>query len=208
VAGGARRDPRKLCSNSEVLNHAEVASKQLDIGGPPDKRQLSVSIFEAGDDTNEPLIRVAVAVGPSCRRTVSWKCDLGIPQLARGPRENFGELHCKLGHAVQIEPGLRPQSPKNGNFPSVRRRLSAILLWECPKSESGDWPQICKSPPLAGLSASIRGSFSDRRTGWLTWEDSNFHITVSKNAFEMSTEFPLFWPKIRLGDFCSCELWR
>jgi hypothetical protein len=28
----------------------------------------------------------------------------------------FGELHCKLGHAVQIEPGLRPQSPKTGIF--------------------------------------------------------------------------------------------
>jgi hypothetical protein len=39
-------------------------------------------------------------------------------------------------------------------------------------------------------------------TAWLTWEDSNFHIPVSKNAFEMSTEFPLFWPKTRLGDFC------
>jgi hypothetical protein len=34
-------------------------------------------------------------------------------------------------------------------------------------------------------------------TGWLTWEDSNFHIPVSKNAFEMSAEFPLFWLKSR-----------
>jgi len=40
-------------------------------------------------------------------------------------------------------------------------------------------------------------------TAWLTLEDSNFHITSSKSAFEMSAEFPLFWPKIRLGDFCS-----
>jgi len=23
----------------------------------------------------------------------------------------------------------------------------------------------------------------------------------------MSTEFPLIWPEIRLGDFCSCELY-
>jgi hypothetical protein len=37
-------------------------------------------------------------------------------------------------------------------------------------------------------------------------EDSNFHITIPKNAFEMSTEFLLIWPKIRLGDFCSFEL--
>ena len=50
--------------------------------------------------------------------------------------------------------------------------------------------------------------FSKRRTGWLTWEDSNFHITFSRNAFEMSTEFPLFWPRIRLGDFCNSKLKR
>jgi len=29
-------------------------------------------------------------------------------------------------------------------------------------------------------------------TGWLTWEDSNFDIPISKKAFEMSAEFPLF----------------
>ena len=33
--GGARRDPRKLRSNFEVLNHAKIASKKLGIGGPP-----------------------------------------------------------------------------------------------------------------------------------------------------------------------------
>jgi hypothetical protein len=38
---------------------------------------------------------------------------------------------------------------------------------QCRKSESGDWPLICKSQQLAGLSASIRGSFSDCRTAWL-----------------------------------------
>jgi hypothetical protein len=39
--------------------------------------------------------------------------------------EEFGELHCKLGHAVRIEPGLRRRSPKNGNISSIRRRLAA-----------------------------------------------------------------------------------
>src|SRR5258708_38727683 len=43
-------------------------------------------------------------------------------------------------------------------------------------------------------------------TAWLAWEDSNFHITISKNTFEMSTEFPPFWPKIRLGDFCRLQV--
>jgi hypothetical protein len=60
-----------------------------------------------------------------------------------------------------------------------------------------------KSPPLAGFSLVVSRNFSRGRTGWLAWEDSNFHIPISKNAFEMSGEFPLFWPKTRLGDFCS-----
>ena len=45
-----------------------------------------------------------------------------------------GEFHCKLAHAVQIEPSLRPRSPENGNISTIRRRLSAISLRECPKS--------------------------------------------------------------------------
>src|ERR1700730_4912542 len=40
--------------------------------------------------------------------------------------------------ARQIEPGLQPQSPKNGSFSNVRRRLSAILLRNCPNLESRD----------------------------------------------------------------------
>src|SRR5450631_3361873 len=80
------------------------------------------------------------------------------------------------GHAVQIEPGLWPRSPKNGNFSNIDRRLSAILLWECPKPESEDWLLICKSPPLAVLSASISDIFSERRTVWLEREDSNSRI--------------------------------
>ena len=88
-------------------------------------------------------------------------------KFAGGQGGEFGELDCKLGHTVQIEPGLRPQSPKNGSFPNVRRRLSAISPWECLKWELGDRQLSCKSPPLAGLCADIRDIFSRRRTGWL-----------------------------------------
>src|SRR5258708_40228462 len=61
---------------------------------------------------------------------------------------------------------------------------------------------------VCGPFSSSEGGVSDNRTAWLTWEDSNFHTPISKSAFEMSAEFPLFWPKTRLGDFCSCELWK
>jgi len=77
---------------------------------------------------------------------------------------------------VQIESSLRPQSPKNGSFSSVRRRLSAISLRECRKSEPGDWWRIRKSPPLAGLSAGISGICSRRLTEWLGREDSNLEM--------------------------------
>jgi hypothetical protein len=55
--------------------------------------------------------------------------------------------------------------------------------------------------------AGISGPFSrsletlaERMTGWLTWEDSNFHIPLSKNAFEMSTELAenLTWRLLQL----------
>jgi hypothetical protein len=100
-------------------------------------------------------------------------CDL------RKPTKLFSIARdCKLGRAVQIEPSLRPPSPKNGNFSNVRRRLPAILVGKCRKPEPGDWCLIRKSPPLAGFSAGKRDIFSEFRTGWLTWEDSNFHIPI------------------------------
>src|SRR6266404_1905891 len=62
----------------------------------------------------------------------------------------FGELHCKLDHAVQIEPSLQPPSPRNGNISNIRRRLSAISPPNPLNRESGDHLRNRKSPPIAG----------------------------------------------------------
>ena len=94
------------------------------------------------------------------------QCGLSIPKLPAGQGREFGVLHCKLGHRVQIEPGLQPQSPENGSFSHFRQRLLANPLRECPKSELGDWWLIRKNPPLAGLSANIRSPLS-RGPDWL-----------------------------------------
>jgi hypothetical protein len=51
---------------------------------------------------------------------------------------------------------------------------------------------------LAGISLTITDRFPQGRTAWLTWEDSNFHIPLSKKVFEMSAEFPLFWRRHEL----------
>jgi hypothetical protein len=62
----------------------------------------------------------------------------GHSQFAVGQGREFGEFHCKLGHAVQIEPGLRPRSPENGNISNIRRRLLAISLPQRPIWEPRD----------------------------------------------------------------------
>ena len=41
-------------------------------------------------------------------------------------KKEIREYDCRAGHAVQIEPGLRPRSPENGNISKTCRRLSAI----------------------------------------------------------------------------------
>src|ERR1700739_1080291 len=51
-----------------------------------------------------------------------------------------------------------------------------------------------RSGPLASRHRNLgRPVWAVKR--WLAWEDSNLHITSSENAFERSTEFPLFWPE-------------
>src|SRR5450432_2489450 len=86
------------------------------------------------------------------------------------------------------------------NWKKVAMELCEVGVWR-PAANS-------KKPAIGGSYATCDSTVSSCRTAWLTWEDSNFHITISENDFEMSTEFLLFWPKIRLGDFCSCELWK
>jgi hypothetical protein len=58
---------------------------------------------------------------------------------------------------------------------------------------------------LAGVSRIYERTISSCRTGWLTWEDSNFHIPISKNAFEMSAEFPLFCQKLDSETFAAAS---
>jgi hypothetical protein len=52
-------------------------------------------------------------------------------QFAARNGGEFRELHCGLDHVVEIKPSLRPKSPKNGSFPNVRRRQSAISHRKC-----------------------------------------------------------------------------
>jgi len=102
---------------------------------------------------------------------------------------------CVSRHAVQIEPGLQPPSPRNGNISNMRRRLSAISPWNWPNLESGDRPQIRKSPPLAGISGITEGKISWRRTGWLAtqWDSNQSPHKFPANR-EFYREFSKIWP--------------
>jgi hypothetical protein len=95
-------------------------------------------------------------------------CQVSVAPLAPSTAHPTDRIRPRYpGHAVQIEPGLWPQSSKNGSFSHFRRRLSSNSLRDCPKSDPGDRWLIRKSPPLAGLSASIRDILSGSRTAWL-----------------------------------------
>jgi hypothetical protein len=105
------------------------------------------------------------------------------------------QIHCQPRHSVQIEPGLRPQSPENGNISKNCRRLSTISACKPSNRESGDRLLNCKSPPLAAFSAMVRGRFPDRRTAWLGREDSNLRMGESKSPALPLGDAPMTGPE-------------
>src|SRR5437773_4252483 len=107
------------------------------------------------------------------------------------------ERDCVPHHPVLIAPGLRLASPKNRNISNIRQRLSANSLLDCANLEYRDGSTTSKKPQLAGASGIYEATIS--------WEDSNFDTPISKNAFEMSAEFPLFWPKTHLETFAAAS---
>jgi len=80
-----------------------------------------------------------------------------IDEFTRSPPFGASEnltIPRHTGHAVQIEPNLRSQSPKNGNISNIRRRLSAFFASEL--CEVGVWRPAANSKKLA-----IGGSLCD-----------------------------------------------
>jgi hypothetical protein len=99
-------------------------------------------------------------------------------------------------HAVHDRTGLQPTSPKNGNIRGISQRLSPNSVLIPGNREYRDDTHDCKSPLLAGLSASIEGIFSEPRTAWLGREDSNLRMGESKS------------PALPLGDAPMTSLER
>jgi hypothetical protein len=88
------------------------------------------------------------------------------------------EQQPKLGHAVQIKPGLQPLSPKNGNISKIRRRLSAISvlngrIWSpetgCQFAKARYWRAFLALLRAKSLTAGLAGwRRSGDRTGLAT----------------------------------------
>ncbi len=70
-------------------------------------------------------------------------------------------------HAVRDRTDLRPASHRNGSIRGIGRRLSLNSVLIPSNRELGDRTSNRKSPPFAGLSASMGGAFSEPGTGWL-----------------------------------------
>jgi hypothetical protein len=143
--------------------------------------------------------------------SVGFKLDILQAQCRRwqwitcAPVNIETKAHCHLWHAVGLFFGLQGESLENGSFLGFGWRLLGILG---PRSSNIGLQRLLAMRKAHVLRAFLiqRRKFSETRNAWLTWEDSNFHITSSKNAFEMSGEFPLICAKSEVGDFCSCKL--
>jgi hypothetical protein len=93
--------------------------------------------------------------------------------------------NCVVAHAVQIEPGLRPWSPQNGNIRVGGRRLSAIG----PQNQRIgrlETKANSRKAGISGLISQLFGSLAKRQNAWLGREDSNLRMVESK-----STALPL-----------------
>jgi hypothetical protein len=89
--------------------------------------------------------------------TCGFSTKRNIPNLA----DDIPGLQCRSN------PSLRPQSSQNGNIRGVSQRLYPNFGLIPGNREYRDRSPNCRSPPLAGISATIPDLFSEPRTAWL-----------------------------------------
>jgi hypothetical protein len=68
-------------------------------------------------------------------------------------------LHCKLGHAVQIEPGLRPQSPKKREFFKCPPETIGYFAPRMPKIGARRLVANSQKPAIGGPFCEYQGQF-------------------------------------------------
>jgi hypothetical protein len=123
---------------------------------------------------SSPRVRSSSIATAGCNGTQ----EVPVPLGARWSCGILKEQQPKLGHAVQIKPGLQPLSPKNGNISKIRRRLSAISvlngrIWSpetgCQFAKARYWRAFLALLRAKSLTAGLAGwRRSGDRTGLAT----------------------------------------
>lgn len=96
--------------------------------------------------------------------------------------------HCYLHHAVHLFFGLRTESLENGNSRGVEQRLLGIRTTKVRQLGVRRLSGATKARNWRAFPARKR-KFSKSENGWVTEQDSNFHIPLSNSPFEISRLF-------------------
>src|SRR5258707_14966250 len=96
----------------------------------------------------------------------------------------LSEIQCRPWHAVAIEP--KSPAAVSAKREYLRSQLETFGRLTAGDAKKGVWRRRPnrKNPAVCGPFARSEVVISVRRSGWLTWEDSNFDIPISKDAFE------------------------
>jgi hypothetical protein len=87
--------------------------------------------------------------------------------------------------AVAIAPGLRQQSPQNGNIRERDRRLSAVGAPRLGNWEPGEVINARKAA-ISGPISRYPGCVTNCRNAWLGREDSNLRMVESKSGYSVN----------------------
>jgi hypothetical protein len=139
----------------------------------------------------------------AARLAPQYGCGLSGP-TGYSPRES-GKLHSKVRRPVQIEPGLRPKSPENGNYSMNGRRLSAVSAGNAGNWESGDRLPIAKAGHWRAFLRWVEAEPRPARLPGCPRRIRTRTFPIRKSPLKCRANFPSFQPNSR-SETSDCRL--
>ena len=135
---------------------------------------VSLASIQGGDEPYQraPILFKSRPFEPCENRHAASARKLSIFSQMVGDQSNSTAGRSRSGDRTRSP---APVSRKREYF-GVRRETFGISALYSRKGDPRDRCQKRKSPTLAGISFTVRGDFSERRTAWLEREDSNSRI--------------------------------